>query len=231
MADTKYIGQNYTPPDLVAKVTGRARYAEDFRAEGMLFAKLLTSPMPHCRVRNIDASAALAMPGVKGILTADDLPDLGPNVVMKISSPELSCSGTGSAPRLPGSRGAAGPYHHNTHVSFVDGRTAYHELDSILCLDDPRPSALLFLWPETQYAEGRESRSRGIVECSDGLFAIHGNKRGSYLLLSWFFFRAHSNRKRGAEAGTGSSSIRRLTLCPRRSAGILKLTAPYFYNM
>jgi len=80
MADTKYIGQNYTPPDLVAKVTGRARYAEDFRAEGMLFAKLLLSPMPHCRVRSIDASAALAMPGVKGILTADDLPDLGPNV-------------------------------------------------------------------------------------------------------------------------------------------------------
>ncbi|HKC57551.1 MAG TPA: molybdopterin cofactor-binding domain-containing protein, partial [Vicinamibacterales bacterium] len=80
MADTKYIGQNYTPPDLVAKVTGRARWAEDFRADGMLFAKLLLSPMPHARVRNIDASAALAMPGVKAILTADDLPDLGPNV-------------------------------------------------------------------------------------------------------------------------------------------------------
>src|SRR5436190_8880287 len=80
MADTKYIGQNYTPPDLVAKVTGRARYAEDFRAEGMLFVKLLLSPMPHARVRNIDATAALAMPGVKAILTADDLPELGPNV-------------------------------------------------------------------------------------------------------------------------------------------------------
>src|SRR5882672_1067597 len=77
MADTKYIGQNYTPPDLVAKVTGRARWAEDFRADGMLFAKLLLSPMPHARVRNIDTSAALAMPGVKAILTADDLPDLG----------------------------------------------------------------------------------------------------------------------------------------------------------
>src|SRR5436190_6236724 len=74
MADTKYIGQNYTPPDLVAKVTGRARYAEDFRAQGMLFARLLLSPMPHARVRNIDASAALAMPGVKAILTADDVP-------------------------------------------------------------------------------------------------------------------------------------------------------------
>src|SRR5437867_12950877 len=70
----KLIGRNYTTPDLVAKVTGKAKYAEDFRAEGMLFCKLLLSPMPHCRVRRIDASAALAMPGVKGILTADDLP-------------------------------------------------------------------------------------------------------------------------------------------------------------
>ena len=72
----KYIGQNYVPVDHVAKVTGRARYAEDFRADGMLFTKLLLSPMPHARVRSIDTSAALAMPGVKAILTADDLPDL-----------------------------------------------------------------------------------------------------------------------------------------------------------
>ena len=77
MADTKYIGHNYTPPDLVAKVTGRARYAEDYRADGMLFCKLLCSPMPHARVRSVDASAALAMPGVKAILRAADLPDLG----------------------------------------------------------------------------------------------------------------------------------------------------------
>ena len=74
MSDHKLLGQNYTTPDLVAKVTGRAKYAEDYRADGMLFCKLLLSPMPHCRVRGIDARAALAMPGVKGILTADDLP-------------------------------------------------------------------------------------------------------------------------------------------------------------
>ncbi len=85
MAD-KLIGTNYTTPDLVAKVTGKAKYAEDFRAEGMLFAKLLLSPMPHARVRNIDTSAALAMPGVKAILTVDDFPgvaagaELGENV-------------------------------------------------------------------------------------------------------------------------------------------------------
>lgn len=76
MPASKLIGKDYTPPDLVAKVTGRARYAEDFRADGLLFCKLLLSPMPHARVRGIDTSRALAMPGVRAILTADDLPDL-----------------------------------------------------------------------------------------------------------------------------------------------------------
>src|SRR5215831_12236794 len=74
VAEHKLIGKNYTTPDIVAKVTGKAKYVEDYRAEGMLFARLLLSPMPHARVTRIDASAALAMPGVKAILTADDLP-------------------------------------------------------------------------------------------------------------------------------------------------------------
>ncbi|MBZ5699337.1 MAG: xanthine dehydrogenase family protein molybdopterin-binding subunit [Acidobacteriia bacterium] len=72
----KLIGKNYTTPDLYAKVTGRAKYAEDFRADGMLFCKLLLSPFPHARVKHIDTRAALAMPGVKAILTMDDLPAL-----------------------------------------------------------------------------------------------------------------------------------------------------------
>jgi CO/xanthine dehydrogenase Mo-binding subunit len=70
----KLLGKNYQTPDLVAKVTGRAKYAEDYRAEGMLFAKLLLSPVPHGHVRSIDASEALKMPGVKAILTVDDMP-------------------------------------------------------------------------------------------------------------------------------------------------------------
>jgi len=70
----KLIGKNYQTLDLHAKVTGRSKYAEDYRAEGMLFCKLLLSPMPHGRVKRIDASAALAMPGVKAVLTASELP-------------------------------------------------------------------------------------------------------------------------------------------------------------
>src|SRR5262249_62423761 len=93
MSDYKLLGRNYTTPDLIAKVAGRAKYAEDYRTDGMSFCKLLLSPMPHCRVRRIDASAALAMPGVKGILTADDLPaapkgtgsDAGPSLAPEVA--------------------------------------------------------------------------------------------------------------------------------------------------
>ncbi len=70
----KLIGTDISPPDLPAKITGRARYAEDFRAEGMVFAKLLLCPMPHARVRGVETTAAEAMPGVLGILRASDLP-------------------------------------------------------------------------------------------------------------------------------------------------------------
>ncbi|MDR0788478.1 MAG: xanthine dehydrogenase family protein molybdopterin-binding subunit [Gemmatimonadota bacterium] len=74
MAESNLIGQDIVSRDLVAKITGRAKYAEDYRAEGMLFTKLLLSPLPHARVVSIDLSAALAHPGVIAILTADEVP-------------------------------------------------------------------------------------------------------------------------------------------------------------
>ena len=52
-AHYKLIGKNYATADLHAKVTGRAKYAEDYRAEGMLFAKLLLSPLPHARMEAV----------------------------------------------------------------------------------------------------------------------------------------------------------------------------------
>ena len=73
-AKYKVLGKDYPTPDLYAKVTGKSKYAEDFRVDGMLFCKLLLSPVPHGRVRHLDLSKALAMPGVKAILTQDDLP-------------------------------------------------------------------------------------------------------------------------------------------------------------
>ena len=72
---SELIGKDFTPPDIRAKVTGAAKYAEDFRRDGMLFCRLLTSPMPHARVLGVDASQALDMPGVVGILLPEDVPE------------------------------------------------------------------------------------------------------------------------------------------------------------
>jgi len=73
-----HIGKDFTPPDIAGKVTGEIKYAEDYKREGMVFARLLTSPMPSGRVVNIDASEALRMDGVVGVFTADDLPPVAP---------------------------------------------------------------------------------------------------------------------------------------------------------
>lgn len=73
-AGHKLIGKDYVTADLYAKVTGQAKYAEDYHADGMLFCKLLLSPLPHARVKHLDAREALAMPGVRAILMADELP-------------------------------------------------------------------------------------------------------------------------------------------------------------
>src|SRR5262245_6644875 len=70
----------------------------------MLFAKLLLSPMPHARVVNIDATAAVAMPGVKAVLTADDLPAVvaGANLGEGIVASTLSERGLTMEPLYEG---------------------------------------------------------------------------------------------------------------------------------
>ncbi|HVL69705.1 MAG TPA: xanthine dehydrogenase family protein molybdopterin-binding subunit [Vicinamibacterales bacterium] len=55
--------------DAVSRVTGAARYAGDVRLPGMLFARVLRSPHPHARMLAIRTARALALPGVKGIIT------------------------------------------------------------------------------------------------------------------------------------------------------------------
>lgn len=68
------VGKDFIPQDVRAKVTGRAKYAEDFRAEGMVFMKLLLSPVPNATIKSIDTTEAMKMPGVVGILLPEDVP-------------------------------------------------------------------------------------------------------------------------------------------------------------
>ena len=86
MNNFKHIGKDFIPHDVLAKVTGQAKYSEDFRADGMLFCRLLTSPRPHARVKNIDATEALKMEGVLGMLTASDIPAGPPGFAPSLSN-------------------------------------------------------------------------------------------------------------------------------------------------
>lgn len=68
------VGQRMPRPDAIAKATGAALFAADYRFPGMLHAKVLRSAHPHARVLGIDASQARAASGVVAVLTADDVP-------------------------------------------------------------------------------------------------------------------------------------------------------------
>ena len=70
----KVIGTRPIRHDGVDKVTGRAQYGADIRLTGMLYGKLLRSPHAHARIKSINVDKALALPGVKAVITSKDLP-------------------------------------------------------------------------------------------------------------------------------------------------------------
>jgi len=68
------IGQRIPRPDARDKVTGAALYTDDLHLPGMLHGAMLRSPLAHARIRGIDVSRALALPGVKCVITGQDVP-------------------------------------------------------------------------------------------------------------------------------------------------------------
>ena len=69
------IGTRPIRPDGVDKVTGRALYGADVHPTGLLYGAVLRSPHAHARIVSIDVSEAEAMPGVKAVITAADMPE------------------------------------------------------------------------------------------------------------------------------------------------------------
>lgn len=68
------IGHSARRNDGLEKVTGQARFAADLRIPGTLHARLILSPYAHARIVKIDKEAALKVPGVVKVVTAQDLP-------------------------------------------------------------------------------------------------------------------------------------------------------------
>ena len=74
--DVRGVGLALPRPDGPEKVTGRVEYVADIKRKDLLHAKLLRSPHAHARIVRIDASKARALPGVRAVLTAADIPEL-----------------------------------------------------------------------------------------------------------------------------------------------------------
>jgi 4-hydroxybenzoyl-CoA reductase subunit alpha len=80
MGDAKHqtplrvVGKAHRKVDAVAKVTGATKFADDLVLPRMLYARLLRSTQPHAKILGIDASKALALPGVQAVLTGKDFP-------------------------------------------------------------------------------------------------------------------------------------------------------------
>src|SRR5436190_17765946 len=76
----KVIGTRPIRHDGVDKVTGRAIYGADVQMAGLLHGRVLRSPIPHGRIKRIDASKALALPGVEAVVTSADFPNPGDKI-------------------------------------------------------------------------------------------------------------------------------------------------------
>ncbi|MGA3002613.1 MAG: xanthine dehydrogenase family protein molybdopterin-binding subunit [Acetobacteraceae bacterium] len=95
-SNLKVVGTRPIRPDGVDKVTGRAVFAADTRASGMLWGKILRSPHAHARIVSIDTSKAEALPGVRAVVTAKDFPEIANEEAFVGEGPmnfrDLSCN-------------------------------------------------------------------------------------------------------------------------------------------
>ncbi|MHA6782196.1 xanthine dehydrogenase subunit D [Pseudonocardia saturnea] len=84
------IGDSPLRPDATLKVTGEFAYASDLWHDDMVWGVTLRSPHPHARIVSIDVTAALAVPGVCAVLTADDVPGVNAVGLEHLDTPALA---------------------------------------------------------------------------------------------------------------------------------------------
>src|SRR2546427_6465008 len=111
-SEPRVVGKSLPRMDGAGKVTGTAVYAADFAQPGMLVGKVFRSTEPHARIVRVDTARARALPGVRAVMTAADVPDVryggalqdetgfAPGKVRDIGPPVAA--GAAAAPRAAG---------------------------------------------------------------------------------------------------------------------------------
>jgi CO/xanthine dehydrogenase Mo-binding subunit len=155
------IGKATRRTEGLEKVTGAARYTEDLRLPGMVYARLLLSPFPRARVTSIDRDAALAVPGVVGVFTADDMKQIGPSARGLLAGKTTRFTGEPVAVVLGDTEGAA-----EDGLEVLRANAAFEPLQAVLTIDDAmQPGSPLV--KETTETEDSDAQAHATISVQE----------------------------------------------------------------
>ncbi|KAA1280112.1 MAG: xanthine dehydrogenase family protein molybdopterin-binding subunit [SAR202 cluster bacterium] len=158
----RVIGTTPIRHDATDKVTGQARYGADISLPGLLHGKVLRSPHSHAKIKSIDASKALALPGVKAFVTSDDMPVLS-------GRPTDVLEGSPLNPKfLSNNVMASGKVLYKGHAVAAVAADSVHTAEHALSLIDVDYEIL------TPVLDGREAMEQGSPVLHDRLFRSEG---------------------------------------------------------
>ncbi|MDE2776635.1 MAG: xanthine dehydrogenase family protein molybdopterin-binding subunit [Chloroflexota bacterium] len=142
MSEFSFVGKPTPVIDGPAKVTGNLKYTGDLKLAGMLHARFVLSAFAHANITGVDASAALAIPGVQQVLTADDLPDVTPSsrARLMLARGRVIFVGQPIAIVLADTAAAAAD---GAELVAVD----YDPLDAVTSMDDAVAEGANIVWP------------------------------------------------------------------------------------
>lgn len=83
MSELNIVGKREPMLDAWEKATGKAKYTDDLSMPGMLYGKILRSPLPHAKILKVDLTEALKVPGVKDAISGRDIPKRKYGIVPK----------------------------------------------------------------------------------------------------------------------------------------------------
>ena len=135
--DFSTVGKRVPKLDAVEKATGRSRYIQDLKLPGMLYGRILYSKYAHARIVKIDVARARALPGVRAVLTGEDIADIRMGVYKD---------------NRPLKRGKVCSYRDEVAaVAAIDPQTAHEALKLIEVVYEPMPAVFD---PEVAMREG-----------------------------------------------------------------------------
>ena len=158
----RVIGTTPIRHDATDKVTGQACYGADISLPGLLHGKVLRSPHSHAKIKSIDASKALALPGVKAFVTSDDMPVLSGRPMDVLEGSPLN-------PKfLSNNVMASGKVLYKGHAVAAVAADSVHTAEHALSLIDVDYELL------TPVLDGREAMEQGSAVLHDRLFRSEG---------------------------------------------------------